>query len=572
MLSSHADFNVGVGPTSVAVGDLNHDGKLDLVVANSQRSAGHPIGTITILLSQGGGLFRVAGTEVVGREPTDVCIADLNRDGHPDLAVANSWSDTISILLGNGDGSFRRGGDCAAGPNTTRVLVGDFNRDNRPDLLIESSREDSVSVLLGKGDGTFRPRIWSQAGAYPTYGLGVADFDGDGYPDAVVANQASSMITVLRGLGNGSFTTGRTYLVAAGPAGLTVGDFNRDGHADVAVAGSRTPVVSVLLGQANGSLGPRTEYACGTPVVWVTAIDLNQDGIQDLVASLPEENRLRVWTGKGDGTFNPPQAFTAGSYPGGIAAGDFNDDGAPDLAVCNLMDDSVSILLNLCEAFPRILQPASRVVFREGGQATLTATVTGQPKPTVQWLFNDSPIPGAITNELSFANITRAREGTYRIVASNQVGVVSGPPVIALVSNVEAESRLLLEWEAGDGGAVALESGLALDNAAAWQTVTNCPPASTPRVVRMSLPPDAERFYRIAGTTARRITSVGLVRGFWIQEPVGTRVRVDLISGSTGWSHWEALTNLTLSASPYFFLDEASLGIPERVYRISVQP
>ena len=148
------DFAVGSKPRSVAVGDFNRDGVQDLAIANAGEN------TVSVLLGNSDGTFQAALTFGVGRAPWAVAVGDFNRDGVQDLAVANYDSDTVSVLLGNGDGTFQAALTFdvvvnGAGGGPTSVAVGDFNRDGLPDLAIADCDTGTVSVLLGNGDGTF---------------------------------------------------------------------------------------------------------------------------------------------------------------------------------------------------------------------------------------------------------------------------------------------------------------------------------------------------------------------------------------------------------------------------------
>ena len=102
--ATHADYETGPRPTSVAVGDFNGDGKPDFAVVNNAAN------TVSVLLGHGDGSFQAQRTFVVGSTPSSVAVGDFNGDGKPDLAVANNADATVSVLLGNGDGSFRRSG------------------------------------------------------------------------------------------------------------------------------------------------------------------------------------------------------------------------------------------------------------------------------------------------------------------------------------------------------------------------------------------------------------------------------------------------------------------------------
>lgn len=142
------NFTVGTFPTSVAIGDLNLDGKPDLAVANSG------IDNVSILLGDGTGSFGLATNFAVGTFPTSVSIGDLNGDGKPDLAVANYNSNNVSILLGTGTGSFGLATNFAVGSGSFSVAIDDLNLDGKPDLAVANSISNNVSILLNQPAGS----------------------------------------------------------------------------------------------------------------------------------------------------------------------------------------------------------------------------------------------------------------------------------------------------------------------------------------------------------------------------------------------------------------------------------
>jgi FG-GAP-like repeat/FG-GAP repeat len=129
-------YPVGSNPSSVATGDFNGDGHLDLVVVNF---GGYPdAGKVSILLGNGDGTLQAAQSYSVGVFPEAVAVGDFNGDGHLDLVVANSGSNSTSILLGNGDGTFQVAQNYDAGYNPVSVAVGDFNGDGYLDLAVSN--------------------------------------------------------------------------------------------------------------------------------------------------------------------------------------------------------------------------------------------------------------------------------------------------------------------------------------------------------------------------------------------------------------------------------------------------
>src|SRR5216683_1870684 len=103
------DFAAQASPSSVAVGDFNADGVPDLAVANTDSNS------VSVLLGNGDGTFQTAQSSAVEIQPSSVAVGDFNADGVPDLAVANRGSNDVSVLLGNGDGSFQAARSFAVG-------------------------------------------------------------------------------------------------------------------------------------------------------------------------------------------------------------------------------------------------------------------------------------------------------------------------------------------------------------------------------------------------------------------------------------------------------------------------
>jgi hypothetical protein len=134
--------------TSVAVGDFNHDGRLDLATANPGYYW-NASGTVSSLLGRGDGTFKAANNFETGAAPISITVGDFNRDGRLDLVNANLYGNSVSVLLGRGDGTFQAAREFAVGYDPSDVKVGDFNSDGRLDLVTSnSSWFSTVSILL----------------------------------------------------------------------------------------------------------------------------------------------------------------------------------------------------------------------------------------------------------------------------------------------------------------------------------------------------------------------------------------------------------------------------------------
>lgn len=345
-----ADSLIGGDAITLAAGDFNNDGNLDLALANERG------GSLSILLGNGDGTFAPGRVYATGPEPHGVVVGDFNGDKNLDLAVVNSSSlvDAVSILLGNGDGTFSLATPLETDFSSRQAAIGDVNLDGKLDLVVTNFGSGSgvVSVFLGNGDGTFQPKSDFAAGSAP-YGVTIADFNSDAKPDIAVVNisgSPASSISIFLGNGDGTFVTGNTYTVASGTPVTVSGDFNGDNKVDLLGLGGGFTVsgyVSVLLGSGDGSFGPASYFGTGPRPNSIVLADFNGDGNLDIATSNSDYiNAISILSGNGDGTFQSSLNFTSGSIqPSSVAAGDFNGDGQIDF-VATLYPGSLKVCLN----------------------------------------------------------------------------------------------------------------------------------------------------------------------------------------------------------------------------------
>jgi len=181
-------------PTQIVAGDFNGDGIMDLAVADAAPTAND----VSILLGNGDGMFTVQSTyPAVGTHPNSLAVGDFNGDGNLDLAVANITSQNVTILLGNGNGTFiNELASPATGVTPFAIAAGDFNSDGKQDLVAANAGSNTVSYFAGNGDGTFHAGSSFSTGSDPT-GLAAGDFNGDGKLDIVTANSFTNDASVL---------------------------------------------------------------------------------------------------------------------------------------------------------------------------------------------------------------------------------------------------------------------------------------------------------------------------------------------------------------------------------------
>jgi hypothetical protein len=292
----------GFDSPAIAATDLNGDGRLDLVVMHSIACFTAPCRaarSITILLGNGNGTFQTPSEIDVGTGPNSMAVADLNRDGIKDVAIGGGNTE-LSILLGVGNGTFVRqpvvtlvpGGDLFSACND--IGVGDLNRDSIQDLVVPLGNGEGNAILIGNGNGTFqvRSRIQIDETFAPLH-VAVADYNRDGLLDIArtMGDGTNGLLQILRGNGDGTFQAPVRYLVpppgsSRGGTVIIAGDWNADAKPDIAFVegGAGAPALDVLtnttggvppsLGVASLSLNPTTVTGgnSSTGTVTLTAV------------------------------------------------------------------------------------------------------------------------------------------------------------------------------------------------------------------------------------------------------------------------------------------------------------
>jgi hypothetical protein len=327
---------------SLALVDLDDDGRLDLAVANDNSA------DVGVLHGRGDGLFDPMRTAPAGDHPASLVAGDLDHDGEIDLVLANSWSTEVSVLIGIGAGDFAPRATFEAGGAPSFVALADVDHDGNLDVVLLSVAEDapqSLMVATGVGDGSFvGPRLISRL-AGTASALALADLDRDGNLDVVLPDQDHDTVAVLAGDGRGGFAAPRPVGVEHFPVSLDVGDMNGDRLADVVVANVNSDDVSVLLGDGRGRfLSTRsfpTGDAPGNGVRTLALGDFDGDGRLDV--AVVAGGNVDVLLGDGAGNLGGRHSFAAGNIPSSLAVADIDGDGLLDLAISSL--DGVTVLL-----------------------------------------------------------------------------------------------------------------------------------------------------------------------------------------------------------------------------------
>ena len=343
--------SVGKRPISVTTADVNGDGKVDLICANSTDN------TLSVLTNNGSGSFGSNATLNVGFAPTCVIAVDVNNDGKVDLVCANSGSATISVLTNKGNGSFATSGTYGAGmPNSGpySVVAADVNGDGSVDLISANwGTNNTLTILTNNGNGGFGYNATLGTLDSPK-SVAAGDFNADGKIDLVCANtgyggSASSSLTVFTNDGSGNFSvSSKPSLLQYSPVSVTVADVNGDGKLDLISANSFNSqnTLTVLTNNGNGGFVLASTLVVSAGVNTVIATDINGDGKLDLICANASDNTLSLWLNVSGGNFIFSSTLSVGRAPQSVVATDVNGDGQMDLISANGNDNTLSILTN----------------------------------------------------------------------------------------------------------------------------------------------------------------------------------------------------------------------------------
>jgi glucose/arabinose dehydrogenase len=348
-LSAPVAYATGTNAHGVTSADVNGDGKLDLLVANSGSN------TVSVLFGNGDGTFQAAVNYATGKSPKSVKAGDVNGDGLLDLVTANQDSSNLSVLLNLGNGTFAAPVSYAAPAGAHDVALADLNGDGSLDIATVGWGAKVVRVLLNQGDGTFAAGKNYAVGSGP-HSVVAVDMNGDGSPDLAIADHASNNVAVLMNAGDGTFKRVTYYNVGRLPHSIRAGDLNGDGNIDLVTANEGSNNVSILYGTGTGKFAKAVNYATGQMPKGIELGDINGDGRLDIITSNvagnyptgtnPAGKTISVLLGTTTGKFTQPLSFNTGDTPFSLAVADFDGDGDLDIATANWLGNNVTVILN----------------------------------------------------------------------------------------------------------------------------------------------------------------------------------------------------------------------------------
>jgi len=320
-------IDVGNGPRAVLRGDFNGDERPDLMVLNELSDS------VTCLYAHDGGISREGALELkTGKLPYAGVAGDFNHDGALDLLVADIGSSDLAYFRGSTNGLLP-GQFLKTAAVPIALSTGDYNGDAVLDLAIANRDADHVTVVWGwVGDGLTNARQQLIPVGNSPVALSSGDFDADGRLDLAVGNQGSDGVTILRGSPAGLVPASESP-VGDAPQALEVGDFDGDGADDLLALNARSQSVTYLQGGA-APLQRIQEVALRGPPASVVTGDINGDGFLDCLIASDGSSNVTVLLGGAGGLRRGGDLRVTGR-PQSLDLGDIDGDGIAEAMTLN---------------------------------------------------------------------------------------------------------------------------------------------------------------------------------------------------------------------------------------------
>ena len=405
--SPKRNFTIGTTASYAGIADLDADGKPDLIFTNVGGTTISVLRNTSTTGSIGSSSFSAVQNFIVGTNPQSVAIADIDGDGKLDLAIANANTANVSILRNTstiGTISFSTKQDYASGTSPYSLTMGDFDGDGKPDLAVAVQIGSTISLFRNIstiGNIVFAAKQNFASGSFPQ-AISSGDLDGDGKLDLATANYIGNNVSVLRNIstiGAINFSAKQDFATGINPYSMAIGDLDGDGKPELAIANISSNTVSILRNMSTigiiAYLAKQDITSVAQPIS-ATIGDVDGDGLQDLTITSNSSAAISIFRNistVGAITFAASQDLT--NFVGGyfVAIGDLDADGKPDLVVANSSVFTASIFRNADIPIP----PPTIISFtplsaKPGDIVTITGTN-----------FNSTP-----TNNIVYFGATKA--------------------------------------------------------------------------------------------------------------------------------------------------------------------
>jgi hypothetical protein len=456
------ELTVGGGQEMVAAGDLDGDGRVDVVSPNRDSgmiSIFQGIGEAGVL---GANSFAARIDLPTGGTPMAVALGDMDGDGKLDIVVANREG-LISVFRNIGSAgpmnvnSFAPRVDFASSDGDLRTLaLGDLDGDGRLDMVAGSGnwRMMVFRNLGGEGSVSFA-RSFELSAMGQVVALALGDLDGDHKLDIVACGFDGYKASIYRNVGAAgalsAFSFDSRYDLSLGfyPAGIALADLNGDNRLDLVAinyAGGDIYVYQNVGSPASptaGLFGARVEFPAAVGCFTVAIGDINGDGKPDISVANNLQNSISVFLNTGTNatittaSLAARRDFPASSGPRAVLLADVDGDGKLDLVVARQGTTKLSILHNNLEPMPDppviTQQPSSQTVQAEA-TVSLNVVATGAEPLSYQWRLNGTNLPGAVGQSLVIVGAKPAQSGIYSAVVSNPSGSTLSSDATVLVN------------------------------------------------------------------------------------------------------------------------------------------
>ncbi len=444
--SAHQDFSSGTAPFISIIGDIDGDGKSDMVTANSSGGSLSVFRNTSTAGSITAGSFGSPTTLTTASTPTNVRFADVDNDGKADLVVVNAAAASVSIFRNtssSGSISFASRADFSTSASALapiEINVADYDGDGRPDIAVSASFSNSIAVLQNAsspGSVSFGTAVAFAAGT-GAFGLTSADFDGDGKVDIAVVDTGAAIVSVLRNtsttgsINSGSFATAVTFVTGTTPVDIEAADIDGDGKIDIVLSNSNSNSMSVLRNTSSsgsitsGSFATHADFSVGTNPSGVAIGDIDGDSKPDIAVSNSGSNTVSVFRNtstSGSVSMATAVNFATANGPQGLSIGDLDGDGKPDMAVANVTSNSVSVFRNF--RLPNVAAITGTTTVCESATTTLSNATSGGTW-SVTNAVNATVSSGAVVTGL----VAGADTVEYRVIVSGDTTIVFTPITI----------------------------------------------------------------------------------------------------------------------------------------------
>ena len=464
-------FSTGAGATSspyiAAIGDIDGDGKADLVAIDYMTPAGK-VEIYRNTSTPGSVSFASVVSYATGSHPINLKLADLDGDGKLDVVIAGLGSGVVSLFRNlstpgtislstrtNYTSSF-------AGPG--EVVVADFDGDGHPDIAYITPGNDSVGVLRNTITTPLAAgAAFSATTSFATYihfliagaignlpeSICVADFDGDGKPDIAASINDLSIISLLRNNSTSGSISFATHVdistgTSTGPLEIQGADIDGDGMPEIIIANATTSTIGVFLNQSTSgtfSFASPVNFSAASGTAGLSVADLDGDGKLDIAVSNVTFGNIYVYRNTStvgsitSSSLATPLNLISSASPIGVSIGDIDGDKKPDIVVANTATShSISVFLNNPLPYVAIIQGSANLCI--GTPATLTDSISGGT-----WSMSNNttatinPVTGVIS-PLSLGTDT----AIYRVICQGDTNYAMLPvnvttvPVIGVIS------------------------------------------------------------------------------------------------------------------------------------------